>query len=269
MKLDVVYNDDCLKRLKQIPDKSINCVITSPPYGDNRKKTYDGIPISQYTDWFLPITREIYRILKLNGSFILNIKERVVNGERGTYVMELILKMREQGWFWIEEYIWHKKNSYPGKWPNRFRDAWERCLHFTKRKKFYMNQNAVKVPIGEWSKIRLKNLSEVDQTRTQSKVLSGFSKNVSKWVGRKKVYPTNVLHCATVCSNVSHSAAFPITLPEWFIKIFSKKYDNILDPFVGCGTTAIAAKNLNRHYVGIEINKKYCEISQNNLKKIK
>jgi len=126
MKLDVVYNDDCLKRLKQIPDKSINCVITSPPYGDNRKKTYDGIPISQYTDWFLPITIEIYRILKPNGSFILNIKERVVNGERGTYVMELILKMREQGWFWIEEYIWYKKNSYPGKWPNRFRDAWER-----------------------------------------------------------------------------------------------------------------------------------------------
>jgi len=137
-----------------------------------------------------------------------------------------------------------------------------------KVKKFYMNQNAVKVPIGEWSKIRLKNLADYDKTRTQSKVMSGFSRNVSAWKGKQKAYPTNVLHCATVCSNVKHSAAFPITLPEWFIKIFSKKNDIVLDAFLGSGTTAIAAKNLNRHYIGIEKKKEYCSLAKKNLAKL-
>ena len=79
---------------------------------------------------------EFFRVLKPKGTFILNIKERVVNGERHTYVIDLILNMREYGWLWTEEFIWHKKNSYPGKWPNRFRDNWERLLQFNKNRKF-------------------------------------------------------------------------------------------------------------------------------------
>jgi site-specific DNA-methyltransferase (adenine-specific)/site-specific DNA-methyltransferase (cytosine-N4-specific) len=68
-------------------------------------------------------------VTKSSGSFVLNIKERAINGERHTYVIELILMMRKLGWLWTEEYIWHKKNSYPGKWPNRFRDSWENPLY--------------------------------------------------------------------------------------------------------------------------------------------
>ncbi len=154
-------------------------MVTSPPYADNRKGAYRGIPISEYTGWFLPISMEIFRVLKNDGSFVLNIKERTVDGERGTYVVELILKMRHQGWLWIEEYVWHKKNCYPGKWPNRFRDAWERCLHFTKQKKFRMYQNAVRVPVGEWASKRFANLSETDMMRDEAKNDSGFGKNVS------------------------------------------------------------------------------------------
>src|SRR6478736_3773852 len=80
-----------------------------------------------------------------SGSFVLNIKEKAVDGERHTYVLELILALRRQGWLWTEEYVWHKRNCYPGKWPNRFRDAWERCLHFTRERRFKMNQEAVMV----------------------------------------------------------------------------------------------------------------------------
>jgi len=86
----------------------------------------------------LPISAQLLRVLNPSGSFILNIKEKVVDGERSTYVMELILEMRKQGWLWTEEFIWHKKNCYPGKWPNRFRDAWERLLQFNKSRKFNM-----------------------------------------------------------------------------------------------------------------------------------
>lgn len=79
------------------------------------------------------------------------------------------------------------------------------------------------------------------------------------------VFPSNVLHMATECANQNHSATFPIALPEWFIKLFTEEGDIVLDPFVGSGTTALAAKRLKRHYIGIEILKEYCEIAEERL----
>ena len=123
---------DCREKLTEFEDDSVDLIFTSPPYCDSRRKTYGGIHPEKYVEWFLPISKELLRVLKPEGTFILNIKERVVKGERHTYVLQLILEMRKQGWFWTEEFIWHKKNCYPGKWPNRFRDAWERCLQFNR-----------------------------------------------------------------------------------------------------------------------------------------
>ena len=241
-------------------------ILTSPPYADNRRKTYGGIPIREYVDWFLPISYQLKRVLKRKGSFVLNIKERVVDGERHTYVLELVLAMRQQGWLWTEEYIWHKKNCYPGKWPNRFRDAWERCLHFTKQRHFRMFQDQVRVPMGRWAEKRLKKLSETDRKRDESRVMSGFGKNVSNWVGKNWVYPTNVLHLATECSNRNHSATFPIVLPAWFIKLFTQPGDVVLDPFIGSGTTAVACIELDRHFVGVELLDKYYKLALERIK---
>jgi len=131
---------DCREILKQLEDNSVDLIFTSPPYADSRAHTYGGIKPDKYVEWFLPISQELLRVLKPTGTFVLNIKEKVVNGKRHTYVIELILAMRQQGWLWTEEFIWHKKNSYPGKWPNRFRDAWERLLQFNKTHKFHMYQ---------------------------------------------------------------------------------------------------------------------------------
>src|SRR5258708_26824003 len=156
-----LFLGDSKKMLKKIPDNSVDLIVTSTPYADQRKETYGGIHHDKYVQWFLPITKELLRVLKPTGTFILNIKEKVVDGERSTYVMELILEMRKQGWLWTEEFIWHKKNSYPGKWPNRFRDAWERLLQFNKDKKFHMYQEEVMVPMGDWAKSRLKSLRAV------------------------------------------------------------------------------------------------------------
>jgi len=254
-----IFHGNCEEVLKEWPDNSIDLIFTSPPYADQRRNTYGGVKPGEYVDWFLPKTLQFLRVLKPTGTFILNIKERVVNGERHTYVMELILKMREQGWLWTEEFMWHKKNSYPGKWSNRFRDSWERLLQFNKHRKFNMYQEEVMIPVGDWAKTRLNNLSETDKTRDESRVDSGFGKNISNWVGRDKVYPTNVIHMATECSNKNHSAAFPEDLPTWFIKLFTQPNDIVLDPFVGSGTTAVSAKQLKRNYVGIDINDLYCE----------
>lgn len=248
---------DCQEKLVSIPDNAIQLIFTSPPYADQRKSTYGGIHPDKYVDWFLPISSELLRVLHPRGTFILNIKERVVNGERHTYVLDLIKALREQGWFWTEEFIWHKKNSYPGKWPNRFRDSWERLLQFNKRKQFDMYQEEVMVPIGDWAQSRLKNLSATDQVRDESRVESGFGKNVSNWVGRDKVYPTNVVHLATETGNKQHSAAFPKALPEWFIKLFTQPDDVVLDPFMGSGTTVLTAYEMGRKGIGIDIMPEY------------
>ena len=265
---NVIIHGDASSELKHFPAEHVDLIFTSPPYADSRKKTYGGIHPDRYVEWILPFTAEFYRVLKTTGSFVLNIKEKVVDGERHTYVLDLIHQIRKQGWLWTEEYIWHKKNSYPGKWPNRFRDSWERCLHFTKAKDFTMHQEAVMVPMGDWRHARLRNLSKTDRRRDESKVSSGFGKKIENWVGRQMAYPTNVLHLATECGNKSHSAAFPEGLPAWFIKLFTKTDDIVLDPFLGSGTTAVAAAKLQRKFIGIEIKSDYCELARNALQEI-
>ena len=222
---------DSREVLKKIDDNSIDLIITSPPYADRRKNTYGGVSTEKYVEWFLPVSEQLLRVLKPTGTFILNIKEKAENGERSTYVLELILALREQGWLWTEEFIWHKKNSYPGKWPNRFRDSWERVLQFNKTRDFKMYQEAVMIPIGKWANGRLKNLSETDKIRDNSKSGSSFGKNISNWLERNMVYPNNVLQFATVCNNKNHSAAFPEELPEWFIKLFTQTNDFVLIDF--------------------------------------
>jgi len=258
---DIVFGD-CLDVLKDFPDDKFNLIVTSPPYADSRVKTYGGIPADKYVEWFLPRAKEFLRVLKPDGTFILNIKEKVSGGERHTYVLELILELRKQGWLWTEEFIWHKKNCFPGKWPNRFRDAWERCLQFNKTKDFKMYQEAVMVPMGDWAKTRLSKLGKNDVIRYDSQVGSGFGKNIANWVYRELAYPTNVMHWETETGNKNHSATFPTSLPEWFIKLFTKEYDWVLDPFLGSGTTSHAARELKRNSVGIEIKEEYYNMAK-------
>ena len=255
MQTDIhVFHGDCLTTLCAIPDNSVDLIVTSPPYADARRRTYGGIRADDYVEWFLPRAAEFHRVLAPTGSFVLNIKEKCVDGERHTYVLELIQRLRSEcGFRWVEEYMWHKTTAAPGYWPNRFRDAWERCLHFTKERRFKMNQDAVRVPIGDWTETRMKKLGNGDLSRHNSATGSGVGRNMSHWIDKETVLPDNVLHGSPVAHNTGHSAAFPEWLPEWFIKLFTDEGDVVLDPFVGSGTTLRAARRLGRRGIGVEI----------------
>jgi len=263
-----LFLGDCRDQLLKLPSESVDLIVTSPPYANQRANSYGGVKPDEYVDWFMPRADQLFRVLKKEGTFILNIKEPAIKGERHTHVIELIIEMRKRGWLWTEEFIWHKKNCYPGKWPNRFRDAWERLLQFNKQRKFKMNQEAVMVPVGDWYESRMRNLNPNDLIRDESRVGSGFGKRVKNWEGRSMVYPTNVLHQATECSNRKHSAVFPRWLPEWFIDLFTDPGDSVLDPFIGSGTTAFAAIERGRRAIGIEIHKPYYQELLHQLDKI-
>ena len=114
----------------------------------------------------------------------------------------------------------------------------------------------------------LKIFHDTDKIRDNSKVGSGFGKNISNWLTRDKAYPTNVLHLATECNNKNHSAAFPEEFPEWFIKLFTKEKDIVLDPFMGSGTTLIVANRMKRNSIGIEIVPEYYDMVKEQLQPV-
>jgi site-specific DNA-methyltransferase (adenine-specific)/site-specific DNA-methyltransferase (cytosine-N4-specific) len=256
---------DAIKILKQYPDGYFNLIVTSPPYADARKKHYLSIKPNDYPKFFKTFHNELWRVLSQDGSFVLNIKDKVVDGIRHRYVWHTIELLSKLGWRCVDDYIWHKPNAMPGYWPNRLRDEWEYCFHMTKQKKFAMYQDSVKKPIGDWADVRLKNLNGKSKIRHNSENNSGFGRDLKSWVNKETVLPGNIVSVPLVGKNMGHPAVYPEGLPQFFINLFSKENDNILDPFAGSGTTGIVAQTLNRNCVLIEVKEEYVNVMEKRL----
>ena len=270
MNLNQVYCGDCLDVMRGFPADSVDLIMTSPPYADARKHTYGGVPPDQYVEWFLPRAEEMKRVLKPSGSFVLNIKEKAVNGERHTYVLELIIAMRKElGWRWVEEYIWTKTDPFPAKWKDRFKDAWERLLHFSISQSFKMNQDDVRVKAKFVNGRPNGKPSPSDYATNTPKTGSGLSKNRASFIGKGLAYPSNNLNGPTVCEEhaLGHSAQYPEYIPTFFVKLFTDAKDVVLDPFCGSGTTMAAAQSLGRQWVGIDKDQSSVDLSRDRLNK--
>ena len=231
-----------------LPADSIDLILTSPPYAEQRKDSYGGIPADSYVRWWMPIAQQIHRVLKPTGSFVLNIKEHVENGERHEYVSELVRLMRQSGWKMLDEMIWHKSNPLPFQHHNRLRDGFERLYHFGKTTRIKMNHDAVRQPAAASTIRRVANLTETDRSSRPS--ASGSGLNIggkSEAVVERGATPTNVLTWGVVGYNTGHPAAFPPKLPEFFIKLLTDEGDVVCDPFAGSGTTLKQAQRLGRH----------------------
>ncbi len=240
-------------------------IVTSPPYADARKKHYDSIAPTDFPDWLQTFHEPFWHCLKDDGSLVINIKDKIVDGVRHRYVWKAIEKLAENGWFCIEDYIWHKPNPMPGFWPTRLRDGWEYCFHLAKTKTPFINQQNVAVPVGDWVNKRLQKLGENDLARHNSVNESGFGRDISKWVGKETVLPSNVLSIPLVGKNKGHPAVFPVELPAFFIKLLSRENQLIIDPFAGSGSTGIAALLNNRNCLLIDNNMEYCHLAQERL----
>ena len=264
-----------------------NCVITSPPYAMQRKDDYGGIPADEYPGWFLEVAQNVYQILADDGSFFVNIKEHVEDGQRSPYVMKTIIALVEGGWRYVDQLIWTKP-GLPGGWSNRLRndfepvhfftkkekidwmvqlvevdeerletlpldlvDMYEDIFHFTKLKKIKFNPRSV----GKTSdRIRVSGSGKQTKGRTGNITVRGrFKRGIAR--------PGNVLQIPGNTHSLKHSAIFPVKLPAFFIKLTTDVGDNIFEPFSGSGTTIMAAEQLGRNCYAMELSPGYCDLT--------
>lgn len=248
---------DCLTRLKEIPDNSVKAVITSPPYA--KQRDYNGYSDADYAAFMLPIIQEIKRVLTPDGSFMMNIKEHCDKGQRSLYVYKMVIDIVEKiGLRFVDEFIWNKTNPFPTGSKKRFKDGFERCYHFSKSKDYTFNPEAVLVKSeSKWldGEKRRKNKGEHN-------CKNGSGMNMAKRVASDMVRPSNVITGSSSNLNIGHPAVFPLYLPEFFVKVLSNEGDTVLDPFMGSGSTGIAAVTHNRKFIGIELDEKYFELAK-------
>ena len=140
MKVNETHIGDCMDLSKELPDDYIDLVVTSPPYADtvSYRKDINVFSPENYPDWILPLFIEANRFLKPTGSFIVNINDKIVKGERSIYVMETVIKIvKESGLKLYDRYIWYKKNGLPMGGEKRLNDRMEYIFHFVRdTKKF-------------------------------------------------------------------------------------------------------------------------------------
>ncbi len=282
-----IINGDSFELIKELDDNSVDLVITSPPYADiiNYGEKVSIMKPNQYVDWILPLFREVYRVLKPSGSFILNINDKCVNGYKSTFIFDLISRNgNETPLKLYDYYIWHKKGGIPNGSPKRFRNTTEWIFHFCKDKnqmKFYMDRVLEEPAKGYLDRVMYdvsksnhgiiengvrKREPKKVKIRHQKKIVDGVPQHIFKEkVLPEKIRPDNVFRFSTAGAardnKIKHPAPYHKELPSYFINLLTDENDLVLDPFSGIGTTSIAAKELNRSSIGFELNERYADFS--------
>ena len=232
---------DCLEVLKDIPDKSIDCIITSPPYWKGFEYEAYFNSYKQYLDWCKLWLKECKRVLKPNGTFYLNVINDSEITIRAFELMEIAT--REIMFKLHDTIIWYRYNQQPA---NTDRQLTNQCEYV-----FMLRHTSANIELHK--KEVYEALPEMFKTKNVGNVWelpfnSGKQKN--NGFGRKETK-----------SKWGHSG-FPEQLPTACILLSTKEGDTVLDLFVGSGTTGVACKKLNRKFIGIDINPEYIEISK-------
>jgi len=270
----MILEGDCFELIKDLPDNSVDLVITSPPYADivNYGKDISIKKPQEYCDWLLPLFNEIQRVLKPSGSFILNINDNCSNGLRNPFIYELIYRsQKETKLKFYDTYIWHKMNGIPNGGKKRFRNNTEFIFHFVKNQKelkFYMDR-VMEEPAKatsdrakyDWN---VTNHGETKNGERTNKSSISYDKLLSNGVR-----PDNVFRFPTAGlardNTIRHPAPYHKELPKYFINLLTDEGDVVLDVFSGIGTTGLPCNELNRQYIGFELNDKYAEFSRKRL----
>ena len=263
IKKNNLYCMDSIAGMSEMDSSSVDLVFTSPPYANLRKYDLEGagcIDPDKYVDWFLLFAEQIKRVLKPTGSFILNINDRVVDGERHLYVFDLVSALKRQvGFKYFERFIWLKKNAMPWSSLKRVTDEIEYIFWFYKDD-YILNQDSIRREYAESSLKRYQYSYAAEKNGFRPKDGEVFTENP------KGAKAGNVLFLPTsMDKNNPHKAPFPVELADWFIRASTNEGDLVLDPFIGSGSSAVAAKRLGRDYIGFDIVQENINYAKNRL----
>jgi DNA modification methylase len=265
---------DCRDRAtveKLMAGASANVAITSPPYATQREydpsSGFKPVPPDEYVEWYCAVAAGVESVLAPDGSYFLNIKAHADEGERNLYVMDLVLAHRRAwGWRFVDEFCWRKTdNGVPGGWGNRFKNAFEPIYHFCRQQQIKFRPQAVgheSEDCFDYSPDNPKSTSGSGLLGTGARGSAAAMPGANDSDGRHSgvARPSNVIEVKTESSQGSHSAPFPRTLVEFFVKAFTDAGDVVFDPFMGSGTTMAAAHVLGRTGYGCEISPAYCDV---------
>jgi DNA modification methylase len=268
------YLGDSLELIKNVPDKSISLILTSPPFALTRKKEYGNKSAEEYVEWFLEFAREFKRVLKDDGSFVLDLGGAYLPGYpvRAIYQFELLVRLCKELGFFLAQDFYHYNPSRlpaPAEWVNirrvRVKDSvnvvW--WLSVTENPKAN-NRNVLK-PYSESMKLLLENGYKAKLRPSGHDISTKFQKD------NDGAIPPNLLTLANTESNSaylrrckeagikSHPARFPLEFPKFFIEFLTDANDLVLDPFAGSNTTGQAAELLKRRWLAFELDAKYLE----------
>tara|TARA_R100000781_G_C4079542_1_gene127228 strand:+ start:1064 stop:1996 length:933 start_codon:yes stop_codon:yes gene_type:complete len=300
VKLNHIYQGDVLDRLKDLPDRSIQCVVTSPPYWGLRDYGNDGqlgleeTP-EEYVENMVKVFREVKRVLKDDGTVWLNLGDSYAGGGKGNYgsgisthngtvskhpsgsdfktpnlkTKDLVgipwrvaFALQSDGWYLRQDIIWHKPNPMPESVTDRCTKAHEYIFLLSKSAKYKFNQLLEDLKPSTYNDKRIFNGNFTEQRRDRN-----YPGNAQQGSGMLR--PTDgqankrsVWSITTKPYKEAHFAVFPPKLPELCIKAGSKEGDIVLDPFFGSGTTGWVAQRLGRKWIGIELNPEYIKIAE-------
>ena len=258
-----LHHGDCIGVMRTLPPESVDAIVTSPPYAEQRKSTYGGIPDAEYPDWTVAWMSEARRLLKPDGSVIINISPFKSGGQLSDYVLRTRLAIRESGWHELDELIWHKPNAMPGGKPDRPRRVWESLLWYGKHGNAWADPLANGTPHKEAARG-----AKAFQTASPAKRNTWDHKGGSNGVTalKDKARATNMVTMAKSRSTgIDHPAPYPVALAEWCGKLICPPGGTILDPFNGSASTGVAAIRNGWDYIGIDAVQEYIDISEQRL----
>lgn len=250
---------DCLERMKEIPDASIDLVVTSPPY--DKLRDYNG-NVSQWSfDKFRLIMEQLFRVLKQGGVIVWIVNDQTINGsETGTSFRQALYAI-EIGFNLHDTMIW-KKDSFAFPNSNRYYPIFEYMFVFSKGRPKSVNMLSDRKNKYGGTKIH-GTLRQIDGAL---KPHNGIGKRKVAEYGRR----FNIWDISVEKNNkTGHPAVFPISLARDHIISWSKERDTILDPFMGSGTTGVACVNTGRNFIGIELDKGYYKVARDRIKEAK
>ena len=280
--IDTYICGDCLDVLRSVPDNSIDLIMTSPPYADQIKDYGDvvkKIKPDDYIDWFLPRAQEFLRVLKPEGSFVLNINDKLEGRYQNIFVFKLVVALCDvAGFHLVRDYIWYNPATPPNVFSRgtmgRTKKSHEYCFWFSKSERWTFNMDPIRKPYSKSMKDILGGKAVNRGGREKNSRPSRHNFDLSHaWNDKGGADPGSVISLSNTSSNgivqklckelgIQHPARYPEKLAEFFILSGTNSGEIVMDPFAGSGTTGVVARKHGRRFLCIDINPDYQKLGQ-------